>query len=320
MRHELPVVYSQPSIQPVRPNMSYTRTHLQQLEAEAIHIIREVAAEFQNPVMLYSIGKDSGVMLHLAKKAFAPGNIPFPLLHVDTQWKFQDMYRFRTMMTEKYNADLRVWINPDGKDRVSPLTHGSEEHTRIMKTEALKQALNHYGFDAAFGGARRDEEKSRAKERVFSFRNAFHQWDPKNQRPELWSLYNAKINPGESIRVFPLSNWTELDIWLYLLRESIPIVPLYFAAERPVVERNGTLIMVDDERMVFKPGETPMTQKVRFRTLGCYPLTGAIESNAETLEDIVQEMLLTTTSERQGRVIDHDEAASMEEKKKDGYF
>jgi sulfate adenylyltransferase subunit 2 len=299
---------------------TYKLSHLKQLEAESIHIIREVAAEFERPVMLYSIGKDSSVMLHLAHKAFAPGKISFPLMHIDTQWKFKDMYRFRTKMAEKYGVDLLVWINPDGKDISNPFKHGSEKHTQLMKTDALKQALNHYGFDAAFGGARRDEEKSRAKERVYSFRNQYHQWDPKNQRPELWNLYNAKIDKGESIRVFPLSNWTELDIWLYLLREDIPIVPLYYAAERPVVERSGTLIMVDDERMEMAEGETPMMKKVRFRTLGCYPLTGAVESNAETIEEIVQEMLLTTTSERQGRVIDYDGAASMEEKKKDGYF
>jgi len=298
----------------------YNLSHLKQLEAESIHIIREVAAEFENPVMLYSIGKDSSVMLHLAHKAFAPGKIPFPLMHVDTQWKFREMYKFRELMAEKYQVEVKVWINPEGKDISNPFQHGSEKHTQVMKTDGLKQALNHYGFDAAFGGARRDEEKSRAKERVYSFRNEFHQWDPKNQRPELWNLYNAKVNKGESIRVFPISNWTELDIWLYLLREEIPIVPLYFAAERPVVERGGTLIMVDDARMELKPGEKPMMKKVRFRTLGCYPLTGAVESNAETLEEIVQEMLLTTTSERQGRVIDYDGAASMEEKKKDGYF
>ncbi|QHI70175.1 sulfate adenylyltransferase subunit CysD [Tichowtungia aerotolerans] len=297
----------------------YNLSHLKQLEAESIHIIREVAAEFSNPVMLYSIGKDSSVMLHLAHKAFAPGKIPFPLMHVDTQWKFQEMYKFRELMAEKYQVDLKVWINPEGKDQSDPFVHGSEKHTQVMKTDALKQALDHYKFDAAFGGARRDEEKSRAKERVYSFRNEFHQWDPKNQRPELWNLYNAKINKGESIRVFPLSNWTELDIWLYLLREDIPIVPLYYAAERPVVERDGVLIMVDDERMPLKDGETPMMKKVRFRTLGCYPLTGAVESNAETVEEIVQEMLLTTTSERQGRVIDGDNS-SMEDKKKDGYF
>ena len=298
---------------------SYNLSHLKQLEAESIHIIREVAAEFDNPVMLYSIGKDSSVMLHLAHKAFSPGKIPFPLMHVDTQWKFQEMYRFRKLMGEHYNVDIKVWTNPEGRDVVNPFSHGSEKHTQIMKTDALKQALDHYRFDAAFGGARRDEEKSRAKERVYSFRNEFHQWDPKNQRPELWNVYNAKINKGESIRVFPLSNWTELDIWLYLLREEIPIVPLYYAAERPVVERDGVLIMVDDDRMPLKEGEVPMQKKVRFRTLGCYPLTGAVESNAETVEEIVQEMLLTTTSERQGRVIDGDNS-SMEDKKKDGYF
>jgi sulfate adenylyltransferase subunit 2 len=297
----------------------YNLSHLKQLEAESIHIIREVAAEFENPVMLYSIGKDSSVMLHLAHKAFAPGKIPFPLMHVDTQWKFREMYRFRELMAEKYDVDVKVWINPEGKNKVSPMSHGSEKHTQIMKTDALKQALDHYGFDAAFGGARRDEEKSRAKERVYSFRNEFHQWDPKNQRPELWNLYNARINKGESIRVFPLSNWTELDIWLYLLREDIPIVPLYYAKERPVVERNGVLIMIDDERFPLEDGEKPEFRKVRFRTLGCYPLTGAVESNAETVEEIVQEMLLTTTSERQGRVID-DDGSSMEDKKKDGYF
>ncbi len=297
----------------------YNLSHLKQLEAESIHIIREVAAEFEKPVMLYSIGKDSSVMLHLAAKAFAPGKIPFPLLHVDTQWKFREMYRFRELIAEKYGVRIEVWVNPEGRGQVSPFSHGSEKHTQIMKTDGLKQALGHYGFDAAFGGARRDEEKSRAKERVYSFRNEFHQWDPKNQRPELWNLYNAKINKGESIRVFPLSNWTELDIWLYLLREEIPIVPLYYAAERPVVERDGVWIMVDDERMPLEEGEKPVMKKVRFRTLGCYPLTGAVESNAETLEEIVQEMLLTTTSERQGRVIDSDKA-SMEEKKMDGYF
>jgi sulfate adenylyltransferase subunit 2 len=299
---------------------SYNLSHLKQLEAESIHIIREVAAEFANPVMLYSIGKDSSVMLDLAAKAFAPGKIPFPLLHVDTQWKFRDMYRFRAEIAERYGVDIEVWINPEGRDVVGPFTHGSEKHTQIMKTEALKQALDHFGFDAAFGGARRDEEKSRAKERVYSFRNEFHQWDPKNQRPELWNLYNAKVNKGESIRVFPLSNWTELDVWLYLMRENVPMVPLYFAAERPVVERDGTLIMVDDDRLPLEEGEKPVMKKVRFRTLGCYPLTGAVESEAETIAEIVQEMLLTTTSERQGRVIDFDGAASMEEKKKDGYF
>ena len=297
----------------------YNLSHLKQLEAESIHIIREVAAEFDNPVMLYSVGKDSSVMLHLAHKAFAPGKIPFPLMHVDTQWKFQEMYRFRQKMAEKYEVEIKVWINPEGRDKVGPFTHGSEKHTQIMKADGLKQALDHYGFDAAFGGARRDEEKSRAKERVYSFRNEFHQWDPKNQRPELWNLYNAKIHKGESIRVFPLSNWTELDVWLYMLREDIPVVPLYFAAERPVVERDGVWIMVDDDRMPLMQDEAPVNKRVRFRTLGCYPLTGAVESNAETLEEIVQEMLLTTTSERQGRVIDTDNS-SMEDKKKDGYF
>jgi sulfate adenylyltransferase subunit 2 len=297
----------------------YNLSHLKQLEAESIHIIREVAAEFDNPVMLYSVGKDSSVMLHLAHKAFAPGKIPFPLMHIDTQWKFQEMYRFRQKMAEKYQVEIKVWINPEGKDQVGPFTHGSEKHTQIMKTDGLKQALDHYGFDAAFGGARRDEEKSRAKERVYSFRNEFHQWDPKNQRPELWNLYNAKIHKGESIRVFPLSNWTELDIWLFMLREDIPVVPLYFAAERPVVKRDGVWIMVDDDRMPLMQDEAPVNKRVRFRTLGCYPLTGAVESNAETLEEIVQEMLLTTTSERKGRVIDTDNS-SMEDKKKDGYF
>ena len=300
---------------------SYRLTHLEQLEAESIHIIREVAAEFQNPVMMYSIGKDSSVMLRLAQKAFAPCKIPFPFLHVDTRWKFHEIIEFRDRTAKELGLDLKVWINPDGiAQNINPITHGSEKHTQIMKTEALKQALDHYHFDAAFGGARRDEEKSRAKERIYSFRNKFHQWDPKNQRPELWNLYNAKVNKGESIRVFPLSNWTELDIWLYIRMENIPIVPLYFAKERPVVERSGNLIMVDDDRLPLNPGEVPMMKKVRFRTLGCYPLTGAIESDADTLEKIVQEMLLATSSERQGRVIDYDGAASMEEKKKDGYF
>ena len=300
---------------------NYTFTHLQQLEAESIYIIREVAAEFQNPVMLYSIGKDSSVMLRLAQKAFYPGKIPFPLMHVDTRWKFHEMIEFRDRMAKELGFQLIVWINPDGvAQNINPITPGSEKHTQIMKTDALKQALNHYHFDAAFGGARRDEEKSRAKERIYSFRNQFHQWDPKNQRPELWNIYNSKINPGESIRVFPLSNWTELDIWLYIKRENIPIVPLYFAKERPVVERSGNLIMVDDDRLPLNPGEKPMMKKVRFRTLGCYPLTGAIESDADTLDKIVQEMLLAKNSERQGRVIDYDGASSMEEKKKDGYF
>ncbi|MBT3193511.1 MAG: sulfate adenylyltransferase subunit CysD [Verrucomicrobia bacterium] len=299
----------------------YTISHLRQLEAEAIYIIREVAAEFDNPVMLYSIGKDSSVMLRLAQKAFYPAKIPFPLMHVDTTWKFKEMIAFREQTARNIGFDLKVWTNPEGKAMgMNPIDFGSEKHTQVMKTDALKQALDHYGFDAAFGGARRDEEKSRAKERVYSFRNKHHQWDPKTQRPELWNLYNSKVNKGESIRVFPISDWTELDIWLYIKLEKIPIVPLYFAKERPVVERDGTLILVDDDRLPLEPGETPMMKKVRFRTLGCYPLTGAVESEAETLEEIVQEMLLTTTSERQGRVIDFDGAASMEEKKKDGYF
>jgi sulfate adenylyltransferase subunit 2 len=299
---------------------NYNLSHLRQLEAESIHIIREVAAEFQKPVMLYSIGKDSAVMLRLAQKAFAPGKMPFPLLHVDTKWKFKDMYALRERVSQEI-SEVLVWSNPEGlKLGINPITHGSEKHTQIMKTEGLKQALNHYGFDAAFGGARRDEEKSRAKERVYSFRNAFHQWDPKNQRPELWNLYNSRVNQGESIRVFPLSNWTELDIWLYIMREDIPIVPLYFAKERPMVRRSGTLIMCDDDRLPLEPGEKPEMKKVRFRTLGCYPLSGAVESEADTLEKIVQEMLVATKSERQGRMIDYDGAASMEEKKKDGYF
>ncbi|WP_144822376.1 sulfate adenylyltransferase subunit CysD [Marinobacter piscensis] len=297
------------------------KTHLKQLEAESIHIIREVAAEFDNPVMLYSIGKDSAVMLHLAMKAFAPGKPPFPLMHVDTTWKFREMITFRDRMAEKVGMKLLVHTNPEGVEQgIGPFTHGSATHTDVMKTQALKQALDKYGFDAAFGGARRDEEKSRAKERVYSFRDKFHRWDPKSQRPELWNLYNGKVSKGESIRVFPLSNWTELDIWQYIYLENIDIVPLYYAAERPVVERDGTLIMVDDDRMPLEPGEKPMMKKVRFRTLGCYPLTGAVESEAATLPEIIQEMLLTTTSERQGRVIDHDSAASMEQKKREGYF
>ncbi len=299
----------------------YNITHLRQLEAESIHIMREVAAEFSNPVMLYSIGKDSSVLLHLARKAFHPAKIPFPLLHVDTTWKFQEMYKFRQMIADDPAIDLIVHINEEGRAAgVNPFDFGTEKHTQIMKTDSLKMALNKYKFDAAFGGARRDEEKSRAKERVFSFRNQFHQWDPKNQRPELWDLYNTKINKGESIRVFPMSDWTELDIWRYIQIENIPIVPLYFAKERPVVERDGVMIMVDDDRMRFEPGQKPEMKKVRFRTLGCYPLTGAVESEAESVEDIVQEMLLTTTSERQGRVIDYDGGASMEDKKRDGYF
>jgi sulfate adenylyltransferase subunit 2 len=296
-------------------------THLQRLEAEAIQIMREVVAECEKPVMLYSIGKDSAAMLHIALKAFYPAKPPFPLLHVDTKWKFRDMYAFRERMVKEHGFELLVYTNPDGiAQGINPFTHGSAIHTDVMKTQALKQALDLYGFDAAFGGARRDEEKSRAKERVFSFRSAQHRWDPKNQRPELWSLYNARKHKGESIRVFPMSNWTELDIWQYIYLRDIPIVPLYFAAERPVVERDGTLIMVDDDRMPLLPGERPMMKKVRFRTLGCYPLTGAIESSADTLPSIIQEMLLTTSSERQGRVIDHDQSASMEKKKQEGYF
>ena len=296
-------------------------THLQRLEAESIAIMREVVAEADNPVMLYSIGKDSAVMLHLAVKAFYPASIPFPLLHVDTTWKFQDMYRFRERMQKEHDFKLLVHTNPEGLAQgINPFTHGSQIHTDIMKTVALKQALDQYCFDVAFGGARRDEEKSRAKERMFSFRTKNHRWDPKNQRPELWSLYNTKKHKGESIRVFPISNWTELDIWQYIYLEKIPIVPLYFSAPRPVVSRDGTLIMVDDDRMPLSPGEVPMMKSVRFRTLGCYPLTGAIESTAATLEEVIQEMLLTTTSERQGRVIDHDSTASMEKKKQEGYF
>jgi sulfate adenylyltransferase subunit 2 len=296
-------------------------THLQRLEAESIHIMREVAAECEKPVMLYSIGKDSSVMLHLAMKAFYPSPPPFPLLHVDTTWKFREMIAFRDATAKRLGLDLIVHINRDGVARgVNPFTHGSAVHTDVMKTQALKQALDEHGFDAAFGGARRDEEKSRAKERIFSFRSAQHRWDPKQQRPELWKLYNTKTHKGESIRVFPLSNWTELDVWLYIQLENIPIVPLYFAEERPVVERDGALIMVDDERMPLDPGEKPQMRRVRFRTLGCYPLTGAIESDADTLDGIIEEMLLTTTSERQGRVIDRDQSASMEKKKQEGYF
>lgn len=296
-------------------------THLQRLEAESIHIMREVVAECERPVMLYSIGKDSAVMLHLAMKAFYPSKPPFPLLHVDTTWKFREMIQFRDVMAKKLGLDLIVHINPEGVAKnINPFTHGSAVHTDIWKTEGLKQALDKYNFDVAFGGARRDEEKSRAKERIFSIRSAQHRWDPKLQRPELWRLYNARKNIGESIRVFPLSNWTELDIWQYIYLQDIPIVPLYFAKERPVVERDGTLIMVDDERMPLKEGEKPMMKKVRFRTLGCYPLTGAIESEAGSLTDIIQEMLLTKTSERQGRLIDHDSTGSMEKKKQEGYF
>ncbi len=299
----------------------YKLTHLKQLEAESIHIIREVAAEFERPVMLYSIGKDSAVMLHLTMKAFYPARPPFPMMHVDTTWKFKEMIEFRDKMVKELGLDLIVHVNQDGVDMdISPFVHGSKKHTDVMKTDGLKQALNKYQFDAAFGGARRDEEKSRAKERVYSFRDKNHRWDPKNQRPELWNIYNGKIDKGESIRVFPLSNWTELDIWQYIHLENIPIVPLYFAKERPVVERDGMLIMVDDDRMPIGEHEKVEMKKVRFRTLGCYPLTGAVESDATTLPEIIQEMLLTTTSERQGRLIDHDQAGSMEQKKREGYF
>ena len=296
-------------------------THLQRLEAESIHIMREVVAECRNPVMLYSVGKDSAVMLHLAAKAFFPSKPPFPLLHVDTTWKFKAMYEMRERTAKELGFDLLVHRNPDALARgINPFVHGSALHTHLWKTEGLKQALDLHGFDAAFGGARRDEEKSRAKERIFSFRSAQHRWDPKNQRPELWRLFNTRMNKGESLRVFPISNWTELDIWQYIHIEQVPIVPLYYSAVRPVVERDGSLIMVDDDRMPLRPGETPMMKSVRFRTLGCYPLTGAVESTAATLPEIIQEMLLTTTSERQGRVIDHDQSASMEQKKQEGYF
>jgi len=296
-------------------------THLQRLEAESIHIMREVVAESENPVMLYSIGKDSSVMLHLAMKAFYPGKPPFPMLHVDTTWKFREMYVFRDMMAKKLGFDLLVHINPEGLEKsINPFTHGSSIHTDVMKTEGLKQALDKYGFDAAFGGARRDEEKSRAKERIFSFRSTQHRWDPKNQRPELWRLYNARKHKGESMRVFPLSNWTELDIWQYIYLRNIPIVPLYFAKERPVVERDGSLILVDDERMPLHEGEVPLLRKVRFRTLGCYPLTGAVESEADTLPKIIEEMIQFRRSERENRVIDHDQEGSMELKKREGYF
>jgi sulfate adenylyltransferase subunit 2 len=298
-----------------------TLTHLQRLEAESIHIMREVVAESENPVMLYSIGKDSAAMLHVAMKAFHPAPPPFPLLHVDTTWKFREMIRFRDSHTASLGVRLLVHTNPEGIAKgINPFSSGSQVHTDVMKTQALRQALDMYRFDMALGGARRDEEKSRAKERVFSFRSAQHRWDPKRQRPELWRLYNARKQKGESVRVFPMSNWTELDIWQYIHLENIPLVDLYFSRERPVVDRDGTLIMVDDERMPLLPGEVPMMKKVRFRTLGCYPLTGAIESDADTLPAIIQEMLLTTTSERQGRVIDHDAAASMEKKKQEGYF
>ena len=296
-------------------------SHLQRLESESIQIMREAVAESERPVMLYSIGKDSGVMLHLARKAFFPSPPPFPLLHVDTTWKFRAMYEMRERSAAEAGMDLLVWQNPECVERgINPFEHGSALHTDMWKTEGLKQALDHWGFDCAFGGARRDEEKSRAKERVFSIRSAQHRWDPKQQRPELWRLYNVRRNKGESVRVFPLSNWTELDVWLYIHRENLPIVPLYLSEERPVVERDGTLIMVDDDRMPLRPGEVPMTKSVRFRTLGCYPLTGAVESTASTLTEVIQEMLLTTTSERQGRVIDHDQSGSMEKKKQEGYF
>ena len=300
---------------------TYRLTHLKQLEAESIHIIREVVSEFEKPVMLYSIGKDSAVMLQLALKAFYPGKPPFPLLHIDTTWKFGEMIRFRDRLARELGLELLVYTNQQGvRAGVSPFSVGSKKHTDIMKTQALRQALDKYQFDAAFGGARRDEEKSRAKERVYSFRDKHHRWDPKNQRPELWNLYNGRIDKGESIRVFPLSNWTELDVWQYIHLEAIPIVPLYFAAERPVVRREGVYIMVDDERMPLEPGETPELKRVRFRTLGCYPLTGAVESAATTLPGIIQEMLLARTSERQGRIIDYDQAGSMEQKKREGYF
>ena len=300
---------------------SYNLTHLKQLEAESIHIIREVVAEFDNPVMLYSIGKDSSVLVHLARKAFHPAPLPFPLLHVDTTWKFRDMITFRDNFCKKYKFELIVHINKEGIEKnINPFDHGSSIYTNIMKTESLRQALDAGGYDAAFGGARRDEEKSRAKERIYSFRDRKHQWDPKNQRPELWNIYNGKVKKGESIRVFPLSNWTELDVWQYIYLENIEIVPLYFAKERPVVKRDGNLVMVDDDRLRFLPGEKPEMKMVRFRTLGCYPLSGAIESTATTLPEIIQEMLLTRQSERQGRMIDHDEAASMEKKKREGYF
>jgi len=296
-------------------------THLKALEAESIHIMREVAAEFDNPVMLYSVGKDSSVLLHLARKAFYPGKIPFPLMHVDTNWKFKEMIQFRDQMAEKHGFDLIVHKNPEGLEMgISPFVHGSAKHTDIMKTQGLKQALDHYGFDAAFGGARRDEEMSRAKERIFSFRNRFHQWDPKNQRPELWDIYNGRKQPGESLRVFPLSNWTEIDIWQYILQERIPIVPLYFAKERPILEREGMMLLVDDDRLKIFPREKIKMRKVRFRTLGCYPLTGAIKSDADDLEKIILELLESKTSERVGRAIDSDSSASMEKKKQEGYF
>ena len=299
----------------------YSLSHLKELESESIYIIREVAAEFENPVMLYSIGKDSSVMVRLAQKAFAPGKIPFPLMHIDSKWKFREMITFRDQFCREHNIDLIVHYNEEGfRQGVGPFSHGSKAHTDIMKTQALLAGLDKYGFDAAFGGARRDEEKSRAKERIFSFRDRFHQWDPKNQRPELWSVYNTRVNKGESIRVFPISNWTELDVWQYLRLEKIPIVPLYYAAEREVVERDGNLILVDDDRLPFKPGEKTMKKMIRFRTLGCYPLTGAIESEANTIEKIVEETMTITKSERTTRVIDFDQEGSMEQKKREGYF
>ncbi len=316
-------VLSSPSLEPPRrAGLAAERlSHLRQLEAESIHILREAAAEFDRPVMMYSIGKDSSVMLRLAQKAFHPGKLPFPLLHVDTTWKFREMIQFRDRTVKELGLDLIVHTNREGAAQgINPFDHGSQKYTTVMKTHALLQALSAGGFDAAFGGARRDEERSRAKERIYSFRDRYGQWDPKNQRPELWNLYNGKITKGESVRVFPLSNWTELDVWLYIHLERIPIVPLYFAAERPVVERDGTLVMVDDERMRLRPGEKPRLERVRFRTLGCYPLTGAMRSDATTLPEIIQEMLLATHSERQGRLIDFDEEGSMEMKKREGYF
>jgi sulfate adenylyltransferase subunit 2 len=300
---------------------NYALSHLQQLEQESIHIIREVASEFERPVMLYSVGKDSGVMLRLAQKAFAPAKIPFKILHVNTRWKFREMITFRDKLMKELDLDFIEWINPEGiKNDIGPFKHGTQRHTHVMKTEGLKQALNNGQYDAAFGGARRDEEKSRAKERIFSFRDRHHQWDPKNQRPELWDLFNCEVQKGESIRVFPLSNWTELDVWLYVHKEQLPMVPLYLAKKRPVVKRNGTWIMVDDDRMPLEDGETPEMKMVRFRTLGCYPLTGAIESEADTVPKIIEEMLRSRDSERQGRVIDFDEGNSMEDKKREGYF
>jgi sulfate adenylyltransferase subunit 2 len=302
-------------------SMNYILRHLRQLEAESVYILREVVAECANPVMLYSIGKDSSVMLRLAQKAFHPGRIPFPLLHIDTMWKFREMIAFRDRAALNAGVELLIWTNPEGQRLgINPFDHGTQRYTHVMKTEALKQALEHYGFDAAFGGARRDEERSRAKERVFSFRDRFQQWDPKNQRPEIWNLYNSRVHKHESIRVFPLSNWTELDVWLYIHLEQIPIVPLYLAAERPVVERDGALIMIDDERFVLRPGERREMRRIRFRTLGCYPLTAAMESDAQSVLDIIGEMLVTRSSERQGRIIDFDEAGSMEQKKREGYF